>query len=99
MTTYNGYELNYTIDELKKILDQSINLIITDPPYNLNKDYETNKDNFGFNEYIEFSRKWLSECKRILKKDGTIYVFMGMRYIAYIYTILEQELNFIRSRS
>ncbi|MDW2925221.1 site-specific DNA-methyltransferase [Mesomycoplasma ovipneumoniae] len=81
------------IEELKKIESKSINLIVTDPPYNLNKDYGNNKDNLEFEEYLEFSRQWLAEAKRVLKDDGTIYIFMGMRYISYIYSILEKELN------
>lgn len=81
------------IEELKKIPNESIDLIVTDPPYNLNKDYGTSKDNLFHDEYLEFSRKWLKEAYRVLKKDGTIYVFMGMRYISYIYMILETELN------
>ncbi|WP_434337064.1 DNA-methyltransferase [Mesomycoplasma conjunctivae] len=81
------------IEELKKIESKSINLIVTDPPYNLNKDYGNNKDNLKFEEYLEFSRQWLTEAKRILKDDGTIYIFMGTRYISYIYSILEKELN------
>lgn len=81
------------IEELKKIESKSINLIVTDPPYNLNKDYGNNKDNLEFEEYLEFSRQWLTEAKRILKDDGTIYIFMGTRYISYIYSILEKELN------
>ncbi|WP_337903713.1 site-specific DNA-methyltransferase [Mesomycoplasma ovipneumoniae] len=36
---------------------------------------------------------WLTEAKRVLKDDGTIYIFMSMRYISYIYSILEKELN------
>lgn len=82
------------IDELKKLEDESVNLIVTDPPYNLNKDYGKGNDSFEFEEYLEFSRNWLKECKRVLKKDGTIYIFMGMKYISYIYSILEQELGF-----
>lgn len=81
------------INELKKIPDKSVRLIVTDPPYNLNKDYGNNKDNLEFNEYLDFSRQWLNEAYRILTDDGTIYVFMGMRYISYIYSILEQEIG------
>lgn len=33
------------------------------------------------------------EAKRILRPDGTIYVFMGMRYVSFVYAILEQELK------
>ena len=82
------------IEEMKKIKSQSIDLIVADPPYNLNKDYGNNKDKLEFEDYLDFSRKWLNESKRILKKTGTIYVFMGTRYISYIYMILEQELGF-----
>lgn len=81
------------IEELKKIPDKSINLIVTDPPYNLNKDYGNSKDSLNFNEYLDFSRLWLKEAHRVLADNGSIYVFMGMRYISYIYSILEQELN------
>ncbi len=79
--------------ELKKIPDKSIDLIVTDPPYNLSKDYGNNQDKLEFYEYLDFSNKWLFEAKRVLKDDGTIYVFMGMKYISYIYNILEQELG------
>ena len=81
------------IDELKKIPSQSIRLIVTDPPYNLNKDYGNNRDKLEFEDYLTFSREWLTEAKRVLTDDGTIYVFMGMRYISYIYSILEQDLG------
>lgn len=79
--------------ELQSVPDKSISLIVTDPPYNLNKDYGNNQDKLEFDEYLDFSRKWLTEAKRVLKDDGTIYVFMGMRYISYIYDILEKELG------
>lgn len=81
------------IEELKKIPSKSVQLIVTDPPYNLNKDYGNNKDKLEFEEYLEFSRQWLKEANRILTDNGTIYVFMGMRYISYVYQILEKELG------
>lgn len=82
------------LNEMKNIPNQSIDLIVTDPPYNLNKDYGKSNDKLEFEEYLKFSRIWLTEAKRVLKQNGTLYIFMGMRYISYIYTILEQELGF-----
>lgn len=79
------------IETLQKIPSASVNLIVTDPPYNLNKDYGTGQDSFEFNEYLEFSRSWLREAVRALTPDGTLYIFMGMKYISYIYEILENE--------
>jgi len=82
------------INILKDIDTESVDLIVTDPPYNLSKDYGNNEDNLNHNEYLSFSREWLTEAKRVLKESGTIYIFMGVRYISYIYVILEQELGF-----
>lgn len=79
--------------ELQKIPNSTIDLIVTDPPYNLNKDYGKTQDNLKFKDYLQFSKSWLTEAKRILKPTGSIYVFMGMKYISYIYSILEQELD------
>lgn len=81
------------IEEMKKLPDNSVRLIVTDPPYNLNKNYGNNQDKLEFDEYLDFSRQWLREAARVSTDDGTIYVFMGMRYISYIYNILEQELG------
>lgn len=89
LTTINGD----AIEELKRLPSKSVRLIVTDPPYNLNKDYGNTKDKLDFDDYIEFSRQWLTEAKRVLTDDGTLYVFMGMRYISYIYMILERELG------
>ena len=85
------------INELKSIRSNSVDLIIADPPYNVGKDYGNKSDKQDFDEYLEFSKKWLSECYRILKKEGTIYVFIGFRYISYLYQIMEKDLgmNFI----
>ena len=84
-------------EKLKRVEADSIDLIIADPPYNVGKDYGNTSDSQDFNSYIAFTKKWLKECYRVLKNDGTIYVFIGFRYISYLYQILEQDLkmNFI----
>lgn len=83
------------IDVMSHIESETVDLIVTDPPYNLSKDYGNNNDTWNYEEYIVFSRKWLTEAKRILKPSGTIYVFMGVRFISYIYEIMERELGFV----
>ena len=80
-------------EEMKKLPDKSVDLIATDPPYNLNKNYGNNQDNLNFHQYLDFTRHWLSEATRVLKDTGSIYIFMGMRYISYLYIILEQEMG------
>ncbi|MBP7999519.1 MAG: site-specific DNA-methyltransferase [Chloroflexi bacterium] len=84
-------------DALEKISDfpsEFFDLIIADPPYNLGKDYGNNHDIKGFDDYLDFSRRWIGACQRVLKSNGTIYVFMGFRFISYLYDILDREYNF-----
>lgn len=79
--------------EIGKISTGSVDLIVADPPYNLGKDYGNNHDIQGFDEYLSFSRSWLRQAYRILKPTGTLYVFMGFRFISYLYDILDRELQ------
>lgn len=81
------------LDLFSHIPSASIDLIIADPPYNLGKDYGNNHDLRGFNDYMTFSNKWLAEAHRTLKSNGAIYVFMGVRFIAYLYDVLDQKLG------
>ena len=83
------------LELLKGQSSRSVDLIVADPPYNLGKDYGNNDDTRGFEEYLEFSRRWLAEAKRILKTTGTIYVFMGVRFIPYVYDILDRQLQLL----
>jgi len=54
---------------LRSIPDESIQLVVTSPPYNIGKDYE---DVVSIDEYLAFQRKVIAECVRILKPDGNI---------------------------
>lgn len=86
--------LGDAIEKLKTLEDNSVDLIVTDPPYNLGKNYGSSSDTLEHDVYLDFSREWLTQCKRVLKSTGTIYVFMGMQYISYLYAIMEKELSF-----
>lgn len=62
--------INDDILKTKLISEESIDLIVTSPPYNLDIKYNSHKDDISYEEYLEFSEKWLSRCFRFLKKDG-----------------------------
>lgn len=85
------------IKKMQELKSKSVDLIIADPPYNLGKDYGNGSDTKNFEEYIQFTKKWTKEATRIVKQTGTIYIFMGFRFISYLYKILEKEnsLNFV----
>ncbi len=81
------------VELFKEVKSSSVDVVIADPPYNLGKNYGNNHDLKGFDEYIDFTKSWLSEAKRVLKPTGTIYVFMGVRFISYLYYILDRDLE------
>ena len=62
---YNGD----TLDLLKDIPNEFVQLIVTSPPYNLGKEYE---EKLALNEYLLQQEKVISECIRVLKKEGSI---------------------------
>ncbi|MGW8256882.1 MAG: DNA-methyltransferase [Thermoguttaceae bacterium] len=73
--------------------ETSVDLVIADPPYNLGKNYGNNRDLKAWDEYESFTKSWLRQAVRILKPTGSIYVFMGVRFIAKLFLILEEELH------
>lgn len=94
--------------EMKKLPSNSVDLIFADPPYwmrvegtlkrpegtdfsGCDDDWDnTFTDNV---DYAEFTKQWLSECHRILKKNGSIWVIGGMQCI-YTIGATMQELGF-----
>jgi site-specific DNA-methyltransferase (adenine-specific) len=76
--------------------DASVDLLIADPPYNLGKDYGNNTDRLSLADYHRFTQDWLAQAVRVLKPAGSLYVFMGVRFIARLYLLLEDDfgLNF-----
>ena len=84
---------------LPKIPSESIDLVVTSPPYNINIDYGVYKDNIDWDSYYNWCRKWLKELYRVLKKDGRLclnhYLSMGQsgnRHAALM------DLNWIATR-
>ncbi len=83
------------IELFKGVESNSVDLIVADPPYNLGKDYGNNHDLKEFEDYLNFSSTWLNQAYRVLKPTGTIYVFMGVRFISYLYDIMEKKLKMV----
>ncbi|MBI5072653.1 site-specific DNA-methyltransferase [Candidatus Woesearchaeota archaeon] len=53
-----------------KILEESVDLIVTSPPYNVDIKYNSHNDQITYEKYLEFSHRWLSRCFNWLKDDG-----------------------------
>ena len=55
---------------LNSIFPQSIDLIVTSPPYNIDLVYGSIDDNLPYDQYLEFSYKWLQKCYDLCRNDG-----------------------------
>ena len=85
------------IEEMRKIPDGSINLIVADPPYNLNKDFGIWKESEKKDEWKEWNREWLVECKRILSDEGNIFVYGIHHHMCWVQCLM-YELGFMYRR-
>lgn len=52
------------------VQDDSVDLVVTSPPYNVDINYNSHKDDISYAEYLEFSQKWMKRCHAWLKDDG-----------------------------
>ncbi len=62
--------INDDIITTKEISENSIDLIITSPPYNVDIGYSLHNDKRSYKDYLEFTMKWLKKCFDVTKEDG-----------------------------
>jgi site-specific DNA-methyltransferase (adenine-specific) len=76
------------IGGMKKLPNDSFDIIIIDPPYNIGKDFGNNSDRQEHCDYIEWVKLWLLECQRVLKPTGTMFVYGFDETLAHISVLL-----------
>ena len=96
------------VAEMAKLPADSVDLVFADPPYNLQLQRDLKRpddskvdavdddwDQFAsFAAYDEFTRAWLTACKRVLKPSGTLWVIGSYHNIFRVGTIL-QDLGYL----
>ena len=95
------------VEAMQSLPETSVDLIFADPPYNLQLQNELHRPNMtkvdavtdrwdqfdSFAAYDEFTHKWLSSCKRLLKPTGSIWVIGSYHNIFRVGRIM-QDLGF-----
>ena len=71
------------LDLMAEMPTASVSMIFADPPFNLGKKYHSYKDNIPFKQYIHWTEKWLQECVRLLKDDGSLFLYNIPRLLVY----------------
>jgi len=103
----NEILLGDCIEQLKSLPDQSVDLIFADPPYNLQLERDLLRPNntrvdgvhqdwdkfASFDSYDAFSRAWLGQCQRVLKRNGALWV-IGSYHNIFRLGVALQDLGF-----
>jgi site-specific DNA-methyltransferase (adenine-specific) len=111
MTTYQVYNQSCVEGMREHVTDDSIDLIFTDPPYGIKGDeldvhYHRDESkvvpgyvDVPLSEYAKFSRDWISECERVLRPGGSMYIVSGYTNLHHILNALHatglEEINHI----
>lgn len=61
---------NSDILAIADIPEESIDLIVTSPPYNVDIHYASNADDLSYDEYLQFTAAWMEKCLRLAKPSG-----------------------------
>ena len=81
---------------LDKIPNESCRLVVTDPPYNMGKDFGNNKDKWeSIHEYTEWCKLWITKVKDKLTDDGSLFIMGHPRYSAYLIPWLDERLFYV----
>jgi site-specific DNA-methyltransferase (adenine-specific) len=76
MNNLDNYLNKITTGDCREVMREmpanSIDLMVTSPPYGVGIAYDSFDDDINFEAYKEFSRQWLSEAFRVLKPDGRL---------------------------
>jgi len=82
------------LEGLKLIPDNSIDLVLTDPPFNVNIDYEEHQDNMDDGEYGKWCAKWIQLLYDKMKVGGATIIFTGDKKIYPVQKAIHENTEF-----
>lgn len=69
---------------MPSLATESAQIILADPPYNIGKDFGNDSDKQSMDDYLAWTDKWIAECLRILKPNGTMFIYGFSEILALI---------------
>ena len=86
-----GLFLSEGSEGLKRLPDQCIDLIITEPPRDPWHDIDNRGSQMTLQEHYDWNQNWISEANRILKNTGGIYLICDWHYSSLYYGLLSNQ--------
>jgi site-specific DNA-methyltransferase (adenine-specific) len=87
---HNNILLGDCIELLDKIDQPFVDMVFADPPFNVGFRYDKYHDKLEKNNYLAWTRDWMTACLRVLKPHGSFYVAIADDYAAHIRIIGEE---------
>lgn len=82
------------INILQGMKSKSVNLIFADAPYNIGKDFGNNSDKWEtLTAYVQWCKKWIDECLRVLMDNGTMYIMTATQHMPYLDIYISENYN------
>ncbi|MCD6364313.1 MAG: site-specific DNA-methyltransferase [Planctomycetes bacterium] len=72
------------IELLQTQLEPLADLIFADPPFNIGYKYDVYEDRRKYQEYYDWTRRWMQACRNVLKPAGSFWIAIGDDYAAEI---------------
>lgn len=78
-----------------RLADESVDLLLADPPYGLGKDYGNDSDDLRGEEYLAWTRSWVERYLPKLKPTGSLYIFLTWQHSPEVFSYLKTQLLMI----
>ena len=90
----NKILLGDCLELFKSIPNDSVDCVFADPPFNLNKKYNSHMDKLLDMEYLEWCGLWIDECLRVLKDNGFIFLHNIPKWLTFYANFLNYKAVF-----
>lgn len=80
------------IEVMHRAPAESVDLIVADPPFNIDYKYDKYKDSLPYDAYVNWAGQWTRQCRRLLKPTGSMFIFIGDEFAAEFVVGLRQHL-------
>lgn len=99
MFEYNKNYLGNSDVLLEEMVKEGMefDLILTDPPYNLNKDFGNNSDSLSNDDFLAINKERINNCKDLLSKHGSLIWFGIHKYIGFMQVMMYDAGLFYRA--
>jgi site-specific DNA-methyltransferase (adenine-specific) len=78
-STAGDFYVGDCVEVLRQLRADSVDVIVTSPPYNLGIQYNQYQDTLSRREYLEWTSTWVAAAARVLRRDGSLFLNVGAK--------------------